>query len=254
MPKQPLDSSRKMFFIVMCLAVVLIAIIVASQFFSRKTPVQPAAQVAPKTQVAVEPETVIDYDQLEKDEDLKSIMQARKDELGVGQGLDALVKPDESIKVGDTTVRMQTILDEIKLKEGEVVEKDIAATDSSASKDALYGIHVVQPGDNIWNIHFKLLKDYFYRKGVELSPRSDEPAASGYSSGIGKLLKFSERMVYIYNIQEKKLSSDLNLLEPLTKIVVYNMGRVFELLDSIDYQNVNMIQFDGENLWIPAEQ
>jgi hypothetical protein len=58
--------------------------------------------------------------------------------------------------------------------------------------------------------------------------------------------------VYIYNIQDKQFSVDLNLIYPMTKIVVYNMEKVYALLDSIDASQIDEIRFDGENLWIPA--
>jgi hypothetical protein len=35
--------------------------------------------------------------------------------------------------------------------------------------------------------------------------------------------------------------------------VVYNMDQIFKLLDLIDYERVNHIQFDGETLWIPSQ-
>ena len=108
--------------------------------------------------------------------------------------------------------------------------------------------------DNIWNIHFRFLKDYFEKRGISLSPISDEATANGYSSGVGKILKFSENMVYVYNVKDHHLDVNLDLIHPLSKVVVFDMGRVFALLDQIDYENVNRIQFDGETLWIPAKQ
>jgi hypothetical protein len=39
----------------------------------------------------------------------------------------------------------------------------------------------------------------------------------------------------------------------LTKLVVYNMDQIFALLDLIEYQHVNNIQFDGETLWVSAK-
>ena len=117
----------------------------------------------------------------------------------------------------------------------------------------LYGIYVVRAGDNIWNIHFRFLKEYFAHRDVALSPVSDEPDQRGFSSGVGRILKFSENMVYIYNLKENRLDVDLNLLQPLSKIVIFNMGEVFAMLDPIDYGKVNRIRFDGETLWIPAQ-
>ncbi len=116
-----------------------------------------------------------------------------------------------------------------------------------------YGIHVVRPKDNVWNIHFDFLREYFENRGITLSPRADEPLKPGVSSGVGKILKFSENMVHIYNVRERRLSMNLDRIHPQNKIVVFNLGRAFSLLDQIDYQNVRHIEFDGQTLWIPAE-
>lgn len=53
--------------------------------------------------------------------------------------------------------------------------------------------------------------------------------------------------------EKNKLDVDLNLIFPLTKRVVYNMDQIFALLDLIDYEHVNNIQFDGETLWVSAK-
>ena len=87
---------------------------------------------------------------------------------------------------------------------------------------------------------------------MDLARSADEPDRKGYSSGVGKLLKFSENMVYIYNVKEKDFSQDLNLIEPNSKIVVYKMDQVFQLLEQIDYRHIDQLQFDGDTLWIPA--
>jgi hypothetical protein len=44
------------------------------------------------------------------------------------------------------------------------------------------------------------------------------------------------------------------MIQPLSKIVVYKMDKVFDLLETIDYSRVNLIRFDGDNIWIPAQQ
>jgi hypothetical protein len=118
----------------------------------------------------------------------------------------------------------------------------------------LYGIYVVRPNDNIWNIHFNFLKDLFNHKGITLSPLADEPTAGGKSSGVGKLLKFSENMVAIYNVREHRLEANLDFIIPDSKVVVFNFSQVFGMLDQIDYRNIDHIQFDGETIWIPALQ
>jgi len=116
------------------------------------------------------------------------------------------------------------------------------------------GIHVVQPGTNIWDIHFDLLKEYFKHKGVSLSPHADEPKKSGESTGVGKILKFSEQLVNIYNLETQTFENNLDVIQPMTVIVIYNMSQIFGILDDIDYSVIDRIEFDGESLWIPAVQ
>jgi hypothetical protein len=146
---------------------------------------------------------------------------------------------------------MQEIADKIRIESGKFVEKDIAGGGSGEGIQT-FGIYVVQPGDNIWNIHFRFLQDYFTNRGIRLSPLADEPDPQGFSSGVGKLLKFSENIVHIYNIEEKQFTVNLDLIYPMSKIVIYNMGKVYALLDSIETDQIDEIRFDGENLWIPA--
>jgi hypothetical protein len=113
---------------------------------------------------------------------------------------------------------------------------------------------VVQPGDNIWNIHFNILKEFYENQGITISPNADEPINRGMSSGVGKILKFSETMVIIYNFIERKIVSNIELLEPLSKIIIYNMDEIFSLLQEINYENLDRIQFDGKSIWVPTKK
>ncbi|MCD4675300.1 MAG: hypothetical protein K8S18_04800 [Desulfobacula sp.] len=150
---------------------------------------------------------------------------------------------------------MRDILEKAFIKKGDVFQEKI--DDSGAvrpQKTKEYGIYVVQPGDNIWNIHFNILKEFYEYQGINVSPQADEPYGQGMSSGVGKILKFSETMVIIYNLIEKKVDSNIDLLEPLSKIVVYNMDEVFSLLQEFNYDNIDRLQFDGKTIWIPAKK
>jgi len=241
------------------LTIVVLAIVTATVvfwFIKKPPPVSESHRPPEEILLPVKkPPKVIDYNQLKKETQTKAMMRERKAELGVNQGIDIIAKPDESLKIGDTTVPMQEILDEIRLKQGDIIENN-SNSDGTGNHlyQGVYGIYVVQPGDNIWNIHFRFLKGYFNRKGLSLSPLSDEPDIAGFSSGVGKVLKFSENIVYIYNLKQKKLDVNLNLILPLNKIIIYNMDQVLALLDQIEYSKVSHIQFDGETLWIPAGQ
>lgn len=217
-----------------------------------------------KTKPIIVPVRPIDDNKIEKDGEMRALMRKRKERFGLDKGVDIIIKANESIKIGAITVPMKEILDKIRLKRGGLIIEDLMlkplptishqSPKEISEKIEAYGIYVVRENDNIWNIHFSFMKDYFQHKGVLLEPQSDEPDEKGASSGMGKILKFSEHMVYIYNIKERKLDIDLDLLYPLSKIVIFNMGEVFSLLDQIDYEHINQIQYDGETIWLPAEQ
>ncbi len=197
----------------------------------------------------------IDYKNLQKDENLKSLMESRKQRLGIKQSLDMIVESQEQFKVGENKVIMGDILKKAFVKKGDVYQEKIAPSGEVVpQKTKEYGIYVVQPGDNIWNIHFNILKEYYEHRGISLSAKADEPVNQGMSSGVGKILKFSEKMVIIYNLADKKLASNIDLIEPLSKIVVYNMDEVFSLLQEVNYENIDRLQFDGTSIWIPARK
>ncbi len=156
--------------------------------------------------------------------------------------------------LGAITAMRESLRDEINtllLQKGDL-EAELRALIENREKPEAYGIYVVRANDNLWNIHFKFLKEYCQQKGIRLSTQSDEPDKAGRSSGVGKILKFSESMVFVYNIRERRRASNINLLYPYSKIVVFNMGKVFDLLKDLEVSDINRLEFDGENLWLPA--
>ena len=251
-----IDRSNKIIgFIIISVAIIL-GVVIGIQFYgTQEKPPVPEALSLKKT-VSPSPSPVMDYNALDNDKSLNTLMQHRKAKYGIEKGIDMVVRSDESLKVGDRIISMEKILDATRIKRGELVERDIAGSQTKGADRKIeeLGIYVVQTGDNIWNVHFQVLKSYFDHRQVSLSPLADEPQKNGGSSGVGKILKFSENMVYIYNLSNNTLDTNINLIQPLSKVVVYRMSEVFALLDQIDYKTVNRIQFDGENLWIPGEQ
>lgn len=195
----------------------------------------------------------IDYNELAKESIMKDLMTARKKDLGLNNSVDLIVKSDETFTVGGNTVSMEKVIEQAFADKGKVLEKEL--DESGAQKPGAlttYGVYVVQPKDNIWNVHFRMLKEYYTRKGIRLGETADEPESSGMSSGIGKILKFSEAMVIIYNLKEKKVTADVNIIDPLSKVVIYNMDEIFALLEQIDINHVDRLRFDGSNIWIPV--
>jgi hypothetical protein len=110
-----------------------------------------------------------------------------------------------------------------------------------------YGIYVVRSGDNLWDIHFAFLREYFGARGIRISSNADQPRGSA-SSGVGRILKYAETMVYIFNLKTKTLSTDLNSLKPKEKVVIFNLSALDKALAPLTYRQVNRIRFDGRDL------
>ncbi len=244
----------------------VLVIFLALEFFTVKTTdtpemapsqgkIEPQPHPIPGTEAPQPPSNgLIDYQDLNKDTPADQLMVQRKEKLGLNKSLDMIVRSDEAFTLGGKTVSMAKILEKAKVRKGGVYQEDLnAAGESVPGNLKEFGIYVVQPGDNIWNIHFDILKEYYTTKGIMVAEKADEPL-EGMSSGVGKLLKFSETMVIIYNLEKDRVETDINLVQPLSKVVVYNMQEVFGLLEEINYDTVNRIQFDGQNIWIPTQK
>ncbi len=200
-------------------------------------------------------ERVYEYDQEDTGSDSGRLMRNRLQEMGLEKSLDMILRSDESVKIGGKTVSMQDVLKKATLEKNKIHETRITESEATALDQVHnYGVYVVQPGDNIWNIHFNILKEYFASRGIRLSGNADEPQNGGYSSGVGKILKFSEIMVIIYNVIEEKIVQNIDLIEPLSKLVIYNMDDVLEMLSDIDLDQLDQIRFDGTTLWIPTPE
>lgn len=201
---------------------------------------------------------VIDYNELTNrnaDVPVNQMMKKRLQDLGIKKSLDMVVQSDESFVVGGRKLSMADILEKAFVKNNRIFASRIMESEETVPENIKeYGIYVVQPGDNIWNIHFNILKEYYGSRGIAVAPDADEPLTRSQSSGVGKILKFSETMVIIYNLIDEKIVPDINLLEPLSKIVIYNMGEVFGLLAQINYETVDQIHFDGRTIWIPGPE
>jgi len=176
---------------------------------------------------------------------------ARKKPYGIQKSLDVVVRSDEAIKVGDKTVPVSELQRKLVVEQrGKVLEQPLG----KPVRISVWGVHVVRPGENLWDIHFRLLREYMKSRGVELPPHADRPTPQGYSSGVGKILKFAEHMVGVYNVQTHRMTSNLNLLEPGRKVVVYNLTEIFEQLAKIDPKDLSGVMYDGRVLFFPEKK
>ena len=226
-------------------------VLAGRELFRPEVADQPAAQVAQQPAGETSSLASVASESPPVKEATPEMMAERKQEYGLDKGVDYIVKDDESVQLGGTTIRMAEIIEQIKLDQGTILEEDL--TKKAGQYPGIYGIHVVKPGDNLWNIHFKMLQEYFGSKGKPIDRLADESDQEGYSSSIGRILKFSEKMVHIYNLNIKKLTTNINFIEPFSKIVIFNLDSVKNLLDNVKDFEVDKIHFDGENIWIAKD-
>jgi hypothetical protein len=218
------------------------------------------------------PTPVIDYQKIKDDShhDLKELVQKRKKDFGLDKSVDMVAKRGEHIRVGKESVPLSLILAEIdtKKKNSERTRQEKKATEQPSEPSieagspavpptvsptkqpvSYYGIYVVRPGDNLWNIHFALLREFFGSRGTVIPPVADEPLGHR-SSGVGRILKYAEKMVYIFNLRTKMLSKDLDLLQPQEKIVIFNLTNLNKILAPLTAEQIDTIRFDGQDLLI----
>ncbi|MEJ5348850.1 MAG: hypothetical protein WHS46_09200 [Desulfosoma sp.] len=119
-----------------------------------------------------------------------------------------------------------------------------------SEKTIYYGVRLVRPGENLWKIHYGVIREYFARRGIELPPRADQPRADGRSSGIGRLLKFLESIVHVYDARRNRLVDDINLLHPDDLIVFFNISELFEALDQVEAKDLEALRYLGSSLQI----
>jgi len=227
-------------------------------------PTPPAAPKPKADQTAPKPQIIQKDRKVTRPKEKKKVLESvspqtvqetakpKKPEGGTAPIQKPVPSTKEMAKLESYIKSIQDDINTLMLKKGDL-ESELKQLLTEKEKPEAYGIYVVQRGDNIWDVHFAFLTEYFTGRGIALSRTADEPDSGGKSSGVGKILKFSENMVYIYNTRDRRLEMDINMIHPLSKIVVFNMGQVFELLDRLTYRDIEEIEFDGENLWLPAE-
>lgn len=173
----------------------------------------------------------------------------RKKSYGLHKSLDAVVRSDEKLKIGDKTITLTDLEKKLVVESrGEILEKPLGGTQR---KTTAWGFHLVRAKENLWEIHFRLFKEFLASKGVKISDRADRPLPSGKSSGVGKILKFAEHMVGVYNLKTGHMSKNLNHLEPGSKLVVFNLSEIFSELSKIDPKDLSGIMYDGRVLLLP---
>ena len=218
--------------------------------------------------------------------DMTELIAQRKRQYGLDKSVDMVVTKDETIKVGRQLVPLKEILAEIEHNsdveetlpsiqpsfnpppEPDIIEEELTSTSPAyiPSSEAAappvpqvkksvdyYGVYVVRPGDNLWDIHFAFLREYLHHRGIAVGKYDDE-WRNGKSTGVARVLKWAEGMVKIFNLRTRKLEKDLDLLEPKEKVVIFNLSQLGRILGAVNRDEINDIRYDGVNLYLPGEE
>ena len=86
------------------------------------------------------------------------------------------------------------------------------------------------------------------RRGSSWPKGADQPGRGGKSSGVARILKYAEKMVFIYSLKENKLSDNLDLIRPNEKIVVFNISRLDSILRTLDAEKIKKVHLDKDTL------
>jgi hypothetical protein len=179
-----------------------------------------------------------------------SEQQERRASMGLDKSLDVVIRSDENVMIGEMKIPAAELERQLALYRGEISEQ---ALEPGQGQLSAWGIHLVRPGDNLWRIHLNLLGEYMASRGVTLAVGADQPLRSGYSSDLGKMLKFAEHMVGVFNLETRQMSHDLNLLEPGEKIVVFNLSEIFRQMENVDLRDLRGLIYDGRVLIFPQK-
>lgn len=200
---------------------------------------------------------------------VESSQEQRKQAFGLMNSIDHIVLKDEPFEVGGksyTIEQLQSgtrkatglpeIVPEIQEKDvGSSVRRPIRANQPAPEKERVYyAVRIVKPYENLWKIHFGLFREYLARRQVLLAADADRPLADGRSSGIGRLLKFVEGVVTVYDVTENRAQKDINLIQPHSVIIYFKISDLFKALDQMQAEDLKWLRYVKGSLRVDRPQ
>lgn len=165
----------------------------------------------------------------------------RKQAFGLENSVDHVVLKDEPFEVAGKPYTIDGILSEIQKSGG---RGQAAAGSTRGGPDSpYYGVRVVQPAENVWKIHFGILREYLARRHVLLPPDADRPLPGGRSSGVSRLLKFIESVVVVYNAGENRVEKNINLIQPHSFVIFFKISDLFKALDQMQPEDWKWLRY-----------
>jgi hypothetical protein len=165
----------------------------------------------------------------------------RKQAFGLENSVDHIILKDEPFEIAGKTYTIDGIQSEIQKSR---TQMQTAGSSAPVGADTpYYGVHIVQPSENVWKIHFEILREYLARRQVILPPNADRPLPGGRSSGVSRLLKFIESVVIVYNAGENRVEKNINLIHPQSFIIFFKISDLFKALDQMQAEDWKWLRY-----------
>jgi len=181
------------------------------------------------------------------------------------ESIDHIVRRDETFEVEGKTLSLGKILGKLShegpgegivplIRESSIgpsirkpIEEPLAP---HLQTDRYYGVRVVRPAENVWTIHYGIFSEYMARRGMEIAPAADRPLADGRSSGVGRLLKFMEDMVLVYNMKEERMVENIHVIQPHTVLAFFNISDLFAAFDQLSPATLLSLRYVDRGIFI----
>lgn len=227
-----------------------------------RQPVPPAAPADDAAKASARPEDALPPSPPLPQVSPEASQAERQHAFGLFKSVDYIVLRDEPFEVAGqqwTVRRMQADLlgmgnfqpvvpaiEESAI--GSSVRKPINAPQALAAHRIYYGIRIVRPHESLWGIHYAILREYLARRQIEIPANADQPLSDGRSSGVGRVLKFFEGIVSIYDFKDVHAKLDIDEIRPHSMIVFFRISDVFNALDQVRAEDINRLRFIGDML------
>ncbi len=185
--------------------------------------------------------------------------------------IDHIVRREETFQVDGKMLSLESILG--KLSNGVRMERVVPFIRESSigpsirrpiqeplaphlQAERYYGVRVVRPSENIWTIHYGIFQEYMARRGIEIAPAADRPLADGRSSGVGRLLKFMEGMVLVYDTKGEGVVKNIHVIQPHTVLAFFNISDLFAAFDQLSPNTLLSLRYVDRGIYIekPGER
>ncbi len=227
------------------------------------SPARPRVVSRPRV---VPPPRVINLDKTPDQIRQDKTQAAERKRFGLIKSVKIVARRKDTIQAGTYRFNMAKILDLINQQR---LQEGLPRLDERA----VFGLRRVRAGDNLWDIHKSVLAELLRKFGLRLTQAADRPG-----TGVGRILLYAQKRVYLYNLQTERLfvlkrsragvpwltpavqkivTRDLNKLYPDQDVIVFNLNDLEPLrqwLQKVKASQGRVTAADLDRIWLDTKQ